>query len=1369
MDKRSTQTTRRKSRDAAPGSSRTKLPSPTIIKDLKSLYCCNIPNELMNRELLREHFEAFGPVVHLYMSVKRNSCTVHFQTHEAAESAKVNGSELSGFPVHIFWSQPASSRSVATSDKKRTKLPQQMTATAAASEKPKTRIRKRPKEQQQKVKTEKDQDRSAKTKRLTYRDSEASPHLSSDLPSTTGDDLLPELLELWNLKSKSQFHRPEDRCHILDLRDKILRIKGQAIRPLESRTRQRDVSRHVSRKGTLSSRISPTTELLLDHSLAIKQYSRSSADQDEPLPHELRPPHVLRMTMDYLLAKIMDRCDLKNENLREWYHFLWDRTRGIRKDITHQELCDMDAVNLIEECVRFHIHCSERLVAEKSSVFDSKINSENLTKCLQTLKYMYHDMSLKGVACPNEAEFRAYIILLNLGDSNFLWELKDLRPEIIKSEAVQFGVQVFHKLNNNNYVGFFNLVKTTSYLNACILLRYFYQVRSKALQIIVKSHCPVTKQVVLSLGELVRLLGFEDAREAALFCDHHGLRLEESNSEVMILKESLSLPTHALPTARAVKLIESKRRQSTIKGGPLRTTSFENHKPYSSFNPNGTLKEGAVFAEPKSDEELKRLEEEAARIRRELEIAEQARLEETLQDMLSEIIREEIDVFRERLDNVAILDLDEMLLDVMCNMTREAFKEVATEEEEKKRKQEEELRRRREEEETRREMLEKAAKECAAELLEETSIEMISEVVTAEAEHHCRAMECMEKILAEEIGAECSAVLAEEILDFKLNCLRLRRKHFCRKKYFNLWRAMVKKRQEKRRAMEDFPAWSSQLTLAQQAKSPPDAPRDEMLEIRFFDLVAVHLCVLSSRPSSFWKFYKLVVSLPDATESPLYSEFLEKFTSVAFPETKDLPMQDPPRLLQRMSVNSDHVLAVSMRCLIGRRILERGVSKPDSLRGMNGLLFVVPHDSPSMELARLRLFELTSARRNYGGIALAIILTKAYPLDEVEEMLQIKQLTKQNVTVELFVRQKGPSGLLNTFMLAVYWLASQHPSFPTPYFATVSFLVETFLQTRLWEKFQCAERLPAEDVNRLKLDLDLVIRIHNKACKDLCCMVTDEEVASCSIGAPEFAPYIPKDSDEDMLCYRVMPSYHGTPEYKEKLTRIFKASEFVLPALPRPKNKKEFEEYVLQVCLKNSLMCQWRLSEIDFTDATFQEGSTSQPIVVAVQPHKLNRFLVDQWNYVLGDPDMFNRARRVPREQCCNWKPASPVLGTKRKSIEESAEETMAKYAQPALESVDRTFKRCKELGNCKTALHDLRTSMSISEARQTELRKRLSDALEMFQIFSVPPRVAGSVHDVTTRASYSKFKCVLHKFAPTHYLEFVFSYYSEGHDELVN
>ena len=52
--------------------------------------------------------------------------------------------------------------------------------------------------------------------------------------------------------------------------------------------------------------------------------------------------------------------------------------------------------------------------------FDTKINNENLTKCLQTLKEMYADLLKGGVTCENEAEFRAYVVLMNLNEGDTL-------------------------------------------------------------------------------------------------------------------------------------------------------------------------------------------------------------------------------------------------------------------------------------------------------------------------------------------------------------------------------------------------------------------------------------------------------------------------------------------------------------------------------------------------------------------------------------------------------------------------------------------------------------------------------------------------------------------------------------------------------------------------------------------------------------------------------------------------------------------------------------------------------------------------------------------------------------------------------------
>ena len=77
-------------------------------------------------------------------------------------------------------------------------------------------------------------------------------------------------------------------------------------------------------------------------------------------------------------------------------------------------------VALIEKCTRFHVHCAHHLCEESMMTFEPKINNENLTKCLQSLKEMYQDLSERQVYCPREAEFRLYNVLLNLNEGDTL-------------------------------------------------------------------------------------------------------------------------------------------------------------------------------------------------------------------------------------------------------------------------------------------------------------------------------------------------------------------------------------------------------------------------------------------------------------------------------------------------------------------------------------------------------------------------------------------------------------------------------------------------------------------------------------------------------------------------------------------------------------------------------------------------------------------------------------------------------------------------------------------------------------------------------------------------------------------------------------
>ncbi|KAG8516569.1 Germinal-center associated nuclear protein [Galemys pyrenaicus] len=326
------------------------------------------------------------------------------------------------------------------------------------------------------------------------------------------------------------------------------------------------------------SALSPPCQV--DHAAAVKEYSRSSADQEEPLPHELRPAAVLSRTMDHLVTQIMDQ---KEGSLRDWYDFVWNRTRGIRKDITQQHLCDPVTVSLIERCTRFHIHCAHFMCEEPMSSFDAKINNENMTKCLQSLKEMYQDLRGRGVLCAGEAEFQGYNVLLSLNKGDILREVQQFHPAVRNSAEVRFAVQAFAALNSNNFVRFFKLVQSAPYLSACLLHCYFNQIRRGALRALSVAYTVSTQRAAaFPLEGLVRTLLFRDGEEAADFLSCHGLSVSEGYVE---LSRTAFLEPEGPCRARKSELISRKLAVSVgeiVHGGPL--PPAPRHMPVCSFN-----------------------------------------------------------------------------------------------------------------------------------------------------------------------------------------------------------------------------------------------------------------------------------------------------------------------------------------------------------------------------------------------------------------------------------------------------------------------------------------------------------------------------------------------------------------------------------------------------------------------------------------------------------------------------------------------------------------------------------------------------------------------------------------------------------------
>ena len=249
------------------------------------------------------------------------------------------------------------------------------------------------------------------------------------------------------------------------------------------------------------------------HELAVKEYKRASADQDESKVDDLRPPNVLLKTVKYLCQDLVDSYA---DDFDELYCYIWNRTRAIRKDITQQRLSDTCTVSVLETICRFHIFSGYSLSG--SSNFEPKINNENLEKSLTSLRHLYTDLSNANQICVNEAEFRSYYALLNLNSGHIMYEMSHTPPRILNSEMIQFAISCCKAYSTNNFIRFFRLFRSGSFLCSSILYRYLNQVRQKAFVAIINSHTTTsTAEVEYPISKLARLLDFADVKEAEEF------------------------------------------------------------------------------------------------------------------------------------------------------------------------------------------------------------------------------------------------------------------------------------------------------------------------------------------------------------------------------------------------------------------------------------------------------------------------------------------------------------------------------------------------------------------------------------------------------------------------------------------------------------------------------------------------------------------------------------------------------------------------------------------------------------------------------------------------------------------------------------
>ena len=310
--------------------------------------------------------------------------------------------------------------------------------------------------------------------------------------------------------------------------------------------------------------------LVLDHCLMIKEYSRSSADQGLPLPSEMRSSATLLKTIKHILKDIVTKAQYKRQSDNNWYEFISNRTRSIQKDITQQRLNDSVSVQMHEICARFYIYCSHKFSEQSLSSFSFKLNNDQTINCLQSLKEFYDDPLTEN--SPNEAEFRAYTILLNFNDASVLAKIGRLRPEIRNSCEVKSAINLYFAYNSRNYVKFFRLIKNDKnlkYISTCLVHRYFAQMRVEAVRSMAMSFKTRSKSTsdeykcLYPFYSLCEILCFDDEEDANFFCDQLNIEIftNDLDEKMVLLPLDKNLPEKPVMdrlNAKCSQLVESK-------------------------------------------------------------------------------------------------------------------------------------------------------------------------------------------------------------------------------------------------------------------------------------------------------------------------------------------------------------------------------------------------------------------------------------------------------------------------------------------------------------------------------------------------------------------------------------------------------------------------------------------------------------------------------------------------------------------------------------------------------------------------------------------------------------------------------------------
>lgn len=274
---------------------------------------------------------------------------------------------------------------------------------------------------------------------------------------------------------------------------------------------------------------------------AVKAFSRPAAGQPPPMPSDVRPPHILMKTLDYIVDNFLDQ-------LPDAHSFIWDRTRSIRQDFIYQNFYGAEAIDCNERIVRIHL-VSLHVMAGSDVEYSQQQELEQFNKALQTLTEIYEDVRNNGGQSPNEAEFRAYHLISHFRDPELERELQRLPDRILRDHHVQLALRFRYLMTQKHlvergytniigpmdlFVEFFRLVSSeeTSFLLACLLETHFNEIRFYALKSMSRSYHTKGKPMIATSLQL--MLGFDTIDQLIGFISYYEVDTINDNGTILI-------------------------------------------------------------------------------------------------------------------------------------------------------------------------------------------------------------------------------------------------------------------------------------------------------------------------------------------------------------------------------------------------------------------------------------------------------------------------------------------------------------------------------------------------------------------------------------------------------------------------------------------------------------------------------------------------------------------------------------------------------------------------------------------------------------------------------------------------------------------